>query len=121
MKTLVLVLGILALTGSCNKGVVTPDNACTTTNPVENVKWMNDLKGSLDNGYYHGCIGTIFQAAYLQQTVYFTMITDSACEYIPGETLLNCYGQVIKTYTVQEQAAFATEVTGFQKLYTSHH
>ncbi|MEZ0608143.1 hypothetical protein ACAW74_06495 [Fibrella sp. WM1] len=118
MKTLLSIIGLTLLTISCKHDPATPENACTATDPLA-ISWVKDLTASLDQSY---CISSLFQGTYKGQTVYFTRITDPACEYIIfSTTLLDCTGQRIKQYgsSLREQQAFSSEVVGAKTIYTS--
>jgi hypothetical protein len=61
--------------------------------------WFWELKNGLTNCI---CEISIIQAAYQHQTVFYTAVTDPLCNGVNTPTLLNCEGEIVKTFTLSE-------------------
>ena len=78
---------------------------------------IDEIKASLTNC---GCDISIIQGTYKGQTVFFTAITDPACNSIDTPTLYDCSGNVVRIFTTSEsdQKELAEKVSRDQVLYT---
>jgi hypothetical protein len=61
--------------------------------------WFKELKNDLTNCT---CEISIVRATYQHQTVFYTALTDPMCNGVNTPTLLNCDGEIIKTFTLSE-------------------
>ena len=109
MKKSVLLFLITLLIISCEKY----NNTCDCKDPLEDLKWLKDLKNSMTNC---SCEISIFQATYNKQTVFYQSMTDPVCDDIINIAIADCTGKVLKTYTALYET-FATEVTDRKVLY----
>ncbi len=114
MKLTILLLFIVFLI-SCNSSdnndssdlQVGLNNACTLENPLD-ARWMQKLKDSLHCGEY-SCRVSILKNTYGGNTVFFTDITDPACNYQAHYFLYNCYGKMVRELTNEESTKYANE------------
>jgi len=108
MKKITIIFAFLLLILSCEKS----DNTCNCKNPLDDIAWLKELKGSLTNCF---CETSIIQATYLKQTVFYVANTDDLCDGVFIANLMDCSGTLVKTYTNFE--TFSSEVTDIKVLY----
>jgi len=116
MKYTIFTLLIALTLLSCNKdkkGIET-QNACESSNPVEEVTWIKALKSNLTNC---SCEMSIIQGKYNGQTVYYVMMTDPLCDGISTPTLFDCNGKVVRTFTLDDYQEFPGTVSPEKVLY----
>jgi len=115
MKLTILVLFLSAMLVGCSKNDKEHDtqNACKSADPLE-VSWIKEIKNSLTNC---SCEISIIQGTYDGQTVFFTALTDPACDGIDTPTLYNCNGNIVRIFTMHDYTDFYTKVTRDNVLY----
>lgn len=74
-------------------------NACTLEDPMD-AEWLQELKNSLTNCV---CETSIIQGKYLDETVFYTMITDPVCSSVFAPTLYDCSGTIVKKFSVYDK------------------
>ena len=89
---IILTIGSL----SCTEEKNVESNACTTTESIDKVPWIADLKKSMTNCT---CEFSLVKGTYKGETVFFIILTDPRCDGIDTPTLYNCNGQAIKSFT----------------------
>jgi hypothetical protein len=89
-------------------------NALDSKNPIEDVIWIKKIKNSLTNCT---CEISIIQGTYNSQIVFFTALTDHACDGIDTPTLYDCYGNVVRTFTMDDYQDFYDNVSRDKVLY----
>ena len=110
MKKLSFVLILLVLLLSCEK----KDTTCNCDNPLEELSWLKELKGSITNC---SCQVSIIQATYQKQTVFYPIMNDPLCNSYQVIALYDCTGSTIKSYSLTDQT-FGDEVTERKTIYT---
>ena len=98
MKKLSFIIVFLVLLLSCEKDHKT----CNCNDPLKDLAWLQALKTSLTNC---SCEMSIIQAAYNNQTVFYTAMTDPLCNSnFQTYILFDCNGNTVKTYQSGDQA-----------------
>ena len=71
------------------------ENACSSTDPLEDVEWLQELKGSLT------MYDVIVEGQYLSERVFYVtkMCANCLFSYIPPPTLYDCSGTVVRKFT----------------------
>jgi len=110
MNKSLLIFLVLLFFLSCEK----TEKVTTCNTPVEELKWLNELKSSFTDCT---CQVTIFQAVYHQQTVFYWLMNDPLCDGYQQIGLLDCSGTIIKTYDIGDES-LANEVTERKTIYT---
>ena len=111
MKKSLLIFVFFILILSCEKA----DKVCNCNNPIEDLQWLKELKASFTNCT---CQLSIIQATYDNQTVFYPIMNDPACNGIIQQiNLFDCSGNTIKTYSAIDQA-FGNEVTNRKTIYS---
>jgi hypothetical protein len=110
MKNATLIFAIFILLLSCEK----TDKICNCNNPIEDLPWLKQLKSSFTNCT---CQISVFQAAYKKQTAFYQMMNDPLCDGYQQIVLLDCNGNILKSYTPNDQA-FSDEVTNRKIIFT---
>jgi hypothetical protein len=88
---------------------------CKTDNPIEELDWLKDIKGSYSNCT---CQISILQGKYKEKTVFYEMMTDPVCDGVFNVTLWDCNGDVVKEYKENDFSVFTDEVEFVKNLYT---
>lgn len=83
-------------------------NACTAAEPLA-LDWIQDLKEELNCGEYT-CEVSILKSEYEGETVFYVLVTDPLCNSAGVRYLYNCFGEIIKEFTVEENAAFLNDL-----------
>ncbi|MDX1720664.1 MAG: hypothetical protein R3353_10905 [Salegentibacter mishustinae] len=115
-KFILLILFFLATIISCtnNDDEVIADsqlevqNACMAAEPLA-LDWIQDLKEELNCGEY-ACEVSILKSEYEDETVFYVLVTDPLCNSAGVRYLYNCFGEIIKEFTVEENAAFLNDL-----------
>ena len=105
MKTKILIALLSITLLSCKKET---QNACKCNNPIENVSWMKELKGSMTQC---ACEMSIIQGTYNQQTVFFIAGTDPLCNGIDTPVLFDCNGNIVRSFNTCDYLDFYKLVT----------
>ena len=116
MKTLLMTLLISTVLFSCSKNSkeIQTLNACESSNPLEEVPWLKEMKNSLTQC---GCEMSLIQGTYKEQTVFYIVLTDPVCDGISEPTLFDCKGKVVRTFTIDDYRDFYTDVSTVKVLY----
>lgn len=109
-KSIAIFLFIFLLIG-CEKY----DNTCDCKNPLEDIGWLKDLKGSLTNC---SCRVSIFQATYHNQTVFYSIMNDPLCNSFGAIILRDCNGNSITTYDPPIGESMTNEVKDPKVIYS---
>ena len=109
-----IVLAGLLMMG-CERNQTLNKTTCGSDDPLHDYAFLQDLKNSFTNC---SCEMSIIQATYKDQTVFFAAMTDALCNGIQGYALLNCDGEVVKTYTSENMQDYAEEVTNRKVIYS---
>ena len=109
MKPLRIILVSLILLFSCEKN----DNICNCNDPLNDLVWLKELKNSFTNCT---CEMSVIQAYYKNQIVFYTEMTDPLCDGFQNLVLLDCKGNVAKSYESGDQS-MNSEVMGRNVLY----
>ncbi|SDK17146.1 hypothetical protein SAMN05421823_10253 [Catalinimonas alkaloidigena] len=99
---------------SCVTCPYEPLDACTSEHPVEEIAWLQELKNSMT---HCTCERSILQGTYQQKTVFFTALTDPACDGRDAPTLYDCNGTVVRTFTLADSQEYYDQVTIDKVLY----
>lgn len=71
-------------------------NACASQDPME-LEWIQELKNSITNCT---CETSIVRGKYLDETVFYVMITDPLCSAVFAPTLYDCSGTIVKKFSI---------------------
>ncbi len=84
---------------SCNDDKKSNTNACNSTESIDKVQWLEELKESMTDC---SCERSIIQGTYQSQTVFFIALTDPLCNGIDTPTLYNCEGIEVRAFTTSQ-------------------
>jgi hypothetical protein len=113
MKNFSLLIIACCLILSCSKEKQS-NVACNSSDPVNEVSWMKEMKASLTNC---SCEMSIIQGTYQGKTVFFIAMTDALCNGISSAALFDCKGVLVKSFSAAEYADFNNTVTRDKVLY----
>lgn len=120
MKNLLCLFLMIMLLFSCKKDKEThnlPD--CGVSDPLTELDWLANMAQPCEENEQIGF--EIHQAVYCnKQTVFFSSIVCAACDIIFHVTLLDCDGEVIKTYQTEDQNVFEEEVGSVKTIYNCY-
>lgn len=108
----------ILISASCNKDET--DNTediciCGVDNALEDLEWLKNLKNSITNC---SCQVSILEGIYNENMVYYVLMNDPLCNSYFNTALINCNGEVVKTYEGSEDLdAFANEVEPIRSIY----
>jgi len=114
MKPSFILIIILFILFSCKKTEKETRNASLSSNPIEDVIWLKELKSSLTDC---NCERSIIQGSYNGQTVYFVASTDELCNGIDTPTLYDNFGTIVKIFTMADYREFYILVSRDKVLY----
>jgi hypothetical protein len=114
MLTRIVLLFVIIISFGCEDNNLSKQCSAGETEVDE---LIDEIKASLNNC---GCDISIIQGTYKGQTVFFTSITDPACNSIDTPTLYDCSGNVVRIFTASEsdQKELTEKVSRDQVLYT---
>ena len=114
MKAWLFILIIPFVFTTCSKVEKDTQNACNSSNPLEDVTWLKTIKNTLTNC---SCELSIIQGTYNNKTVYFVALTDALCDGISMPTLYDCNGKVVRVFNETDYQDFYNLVTRDKVLY----
>ena len=113
LRKSILLIFLLLISFSCKKDDSDSTNACAGDNPLE-ADWMAEIKNSLGECT---CELSILQGTYEGETVFYLALTDPLCDGIYTPVLMDCEGNTVKTYSIDEFEDFLEEVTYEKAIY----
>jgi len=114
MKPSFILIIILFILFSCKKTEKETRNASLSSNPIEDVIWLKEMKSSMTDCSCEHCI---IQGSYNGQTVYYVALTDALCDGIDTPTLYDNFGRVVKIFTMADYREFYILVSRDKVLY----
>lgn len=91
----------------------TGPNACTSSDPINEIDWLIDMKNSIDNC---SCEISILKGTYKNSpSVFFLLMNDPLCNDTGLVKLFNCRGELI---TILPSAEFVEQVVIDETLYS---
>ena len=109
-----LPLTLMLLLTSCEKENELP---CGLIDPLNELEWMEGLKQSVDESCDAVQL-SLFQARYKRKTVFILQVTDPRVNTVFSVSLLNCGGELIKTFGPDDHEEFYRKVTEREVLYS---
>jgi len=114
MKRTFILLITIFIIASCGKDENANKSVCNSTDPIEELSWLKEMKNTMTNC---SCEMSIVQATYNSQTVFYTIMTDPLCDAIQTIILYDCEGKVVKTIANNEIPSYKAEETNMKVLY----
>lgn len=111
MKSKIFIAFVLIIIFSCQKET---QNACKSSNPIDDVTWIKAIKNSLTNCT---CEISIIEGTYDNKTIFYTQLTDPVCNGIFSATLFDCNGKVVRIFKQSDYDDFFNLVTRNKVLY----
>ena len=99
---------------SCEKENELP---CGLIDPLNELEWMEGLKQSVDESCDAVQL-SLFQARYKRKTVFILQVTDPRVNTVFSVSLLNCEGELIKTFGPDDHEEFYRKVTEREVIYS---